>query len=231
MNSKYKSIEQYGSKYVKDYLSLNKEELLSDPYKAFLFFLSKSFNRGRNDEISDRFYNRTVAALDKVGSFNNILSNEGGLDSLLVDNQVNNHKDRDMVIDAIRYIKGLEGYNIVSHAVEQIKAKHLQSAHREIDDIKQIGHKLASLFIRDVVFLFKLESYLSPEDQNYCQPIDTWVRQIVSKLEITVNGQRDEDVAVAIVKKCTEVGVSSLLFNAGAWLVGKDSFSLLFDRL
>jgi len=66
----------------------------------------------------------------------------------------------------------------------------------------------------------------------YCQPVDTWVKQVILKLGIIKSEKVSvEEIKTAIVNICFNEEVSPLLFNMGTWLVGAKSFDLLIEGL
>jgi endonuclease III len=59
-----KNIEMLGDEYIREHISgLNRERLEQNWWEALKFFFSRSFMRGRNDELSNRYYNFTIAVL------------------------------------------------------------------------------------------------------------------------------------------------------------------------
>lgn len=88
------------------------------------------------------------------------------------------------------------------------------------------------MYLRDINFIYGLEKYLKPEEFKYCQPVDTWVKQVVLKLGIIKSERASvEEIKIAIIDVCFNKRVSPLLFNMGAWLVGAKSFDLLIEGL
>ena len=57
-------------------------------------------------------------------------------------------------------------------------------------------------------------------------------RQVAEKIKLVrAGGGSKQDFKDAIIEGCREAGVSPLLFNAGAWMVGSKSFNLLIEKL
>lgn len=236
LNCKLKSIESYGKQYVSDYLDKdrkNKPLIKSNPMEALYFFYSRAFMRGRSDELSDVYMNRTIEVLREYKSIHDIdLSN---LEDKLALNLVDNNKDRGMVSKSIRFIlDNLKDYdyNIFNWAVDAIRTNRSAEAFRALNSIYQIADKLATFYLRDVAFVSDLEPTIRLESHIYFQPIDRWVKKVTDAIGITETTDRN----ILIVKEkiiacCLEANVSPLLFNAGAWMVGANAFRLIIELL
>lgn len=89
-------------------------------------------------------------------------------------------------------------------------------------DVRGIGPKLASLLIRDVVFLEDLEDVIEPADRLYTQVIDRWVRTIAPSilLEEDLSDAADWILAGKICKYCRVAQVSGIAFNMGCTYYG-----------
>ncbi|MFA5270531.1 MAG: hypothetical protein WC400_02925 [Patescibacteria group bacterium] len=230
------SVEQYGQLYVKRFLGeqiSNKDTAYNDWREALDFLFSKVFYRGRRDELSERFMWATLKTL-KEANLDSTYDKQM-LDNHLQSNGVNNHKDRKMVCEVLDFIFNLPisyGYNIVKYTVERIKEGGIEDVFNELNTIYAIGDKLASFYLRDAVLVFGLEDKLEVDEFKYCQPIDTWVKQVATKLDIITPQEGDvETVKSAIIGACRGESVSPLLFNAGAWMVGAKSFDLLIEQM
>lgn len=232
---KFLSIEQYGKRYVIDILlkQADKNTCLNNSYEALKFLFAKSFYRGRRDEISKKFQNRTIKVLDgyyHAGLIKEIDGEE--LESSLKENLVNNHKDRQMVMAAIKFILQITNHNIVAYSIDMIRNRRTEDIYNQLVDLPQIGPKLASLFLRDIVLVYDLKGFLTIDTEKYMQPVDTWVRQVAEALKVI--GKDDKDpitVSEKIVNQCNNHSVCPLLFNAGAWYVGARSFELFLESL
>ncbi|OGB73674.1 hypothetical protein A3K24_02440 [candidate division Kazan bacterium RIFCSPHIGHO2_01_FULL_44_14] len=232
---KIKSVEQYGQLYMKRFLQdqiAHKDAIYDDWREALEFLFSKVFYRGRRDELSERFMWATLKTLKEIEldpDYNKQL-----LDNRLQSNGVNNHKDRKMVCEVLDFVFNLPtpyGRNIVKYTIERIKNGKILDIFNELNTIYAIGDKLSSFYIRDVALVFDLEDKLLADDFKYCQPIDTWVKQVAVKLDLIAPQEGDvATIKSAIIDACRGANVSPLLFNAGAWMVGAKSFDLLIER-
>ncbi len=134
-------------------------------------------------------------------------------------------RDCEMVLDIFRFIcekKSAEGQilNIAAYAAECIEAGNTEKAHKELDEIWQIGPKIAAFFLRDLATVLQLKPV--PRDYRFLQPVDTWVGQIADKLNIHAD---------KLVDACQSAGVDPIRFNQGAWYLGKHSLDLLLENL
>lgn len=155
--------------------------------------------------------------------------------------KVGKARDVEMVISTLKYISRISNRNIIVHSIERINSgkiedhyKELQYQYNQANGIYQVGPKIASLYLRDVVSLFQLEDKLSEDDYIYLQPIDTSVRKVAIKIGLVTNSENevnDEEIRKKIVKLCQEFHCSPLQFNHGAWYTGNYAFDLLFDNL
>lgn len=243
--NKIKGIEKYGLLYVERFLRQqidNKEKIYSDWYEALIkFFFTKVFYRGRNDELSERFMNATIQTLNEYKPTKNY--DRESLNSRLESNGVNNGMDRQMVLEVLDLIFNSltsSQNNIVKYTVDEIKDGKIVNVFNTLNKIYCIKDKLASFYLRDVIITYQLEKILKPNDFQYCQPIDTWVKKVVLKIniinsadidKIKSNKKKNEYIKSAIIKSCLDANISPLLFNAGAWLVGAKSFDLLIENL
>lgn len=233
---KIKSVERYGRLYMKRFLQdqiTGKDSVHNDWREALVFLFSKVFYRGRRDELSERFMQATIKTLKEVNLDSGY--DKQILDSHLQSNGVNNHKDRRMVCEVLDFTFNLPtpyNRNIVKYTIERIKSGKIADIFNELNTIYAIGDKLSSFYIRDTALVFDLENNLRADDFKYCQPIDTWVKQVAVKLDIIAPQEKDtETIKSAIIDVCRGASISPLLFNAGAWMIGSQSFDLLIEQL
>jgi len=142
-------------------------------------------------------------------------------------------RDREMVLDTLRFVAERPAsrgqvLNLTDHSACCLEAGHATALHRELQDIRQIGPKVAAFFLRDLVAVLRLQSHLTAEDYVVLQPIDTWVEQVAKRLAIQ---PAKCGLALSLVGACQECGVDPIRFNQGAWYVGAHSFDILLERL
>lgn len=84
-------------------------------------------------------------------------------------------------------------------------------------DVRGVGPKMTSLFLRDVVLLFELESQIDAADRLYLQPIDKWTRAIAPWIidEVNIEDAADWVLAGKMAKYARLAGVSGVRANIG----------------
>lgn len=225
----------YGERYKKEIMNVTKltPKLLADDwFVALKFWFGKSFFRGRLDSISEEFMNKAWSAISSVGKNKILKINMDTLNKSLINAEVNNHFDRKMVLESLKFLQQLKDHNMATYAYSSIKQGNTLKIYSELNNIFAIGPKLASLYLRDICFIYKIEP-LDKEQLLYLQPVDTWVRQVA--IELGIPGCTDEtntkEVVTPIVDFCVKNHISPLLFNAGAWYVGAKSFKFILELL
>lgn len=250
MNTKtlVRQIARFSKNYKEGFLKeriKNKNNYLKSPKSALFFVLSYSFYQGRRDEISSRFEERAKTALESFLGNNNVLlysspritdkdnhrTKYKGLYDLLKQNKVNKEGDRLMVISLVNFIQFNNEKNILHFLIEQIKSKKIAEAYRNLDGIWSIGPKIASLILRDVVYIYELEKYLSDEDYYFLQPIDTWVHNLSKSIDLVNKDKIYRGEAKDITDKCFELGLNPIHYNQGAWYIGSNSLQVLLQNI
>lgn len=101
------------------------------------------------------------------------------------------------------------------------KSGALEAVFERIVDIRGLGPKNTSNFLRDMVFFLGLEDALHPKERIFIQTIDKWVRQIAPHI-IPEELYRTQDFVLAgkINKYTRLAGVSPIRFSMGASYFG-----------
>lgn len=238
------AILSYGDRYKEEYLlKYSNDELLRNWLEALKFFFGRAFYQGRRDDVSGKVQDAAIGVIEHNSSIVNGNLEDNDLDILKKELQekigkgkIGKARDVEMVISALQYVRRLPNLNIVAHSIQRIDAceisKHYQELQKSLNKtgIVQVGPKIASFYLRDVVSLFQLENLVSYDFQFCLQPVDVWVRRL-AKIGIVQNNATDEEIQKAIVKLCNELHCSPLKFNQGAWYAGYHSFDLLLENL
>ena len=124
---------------------------------------------------------------------------------------------------ASRLVTSLENYdfNIVKWASSLAKSGDIEIAWNKLDKIRGIGKKIASLFLRDIVYAFEID-----EDKVgkkvYLQPIDIWTERGAKALAhfISKNPKSYWEFAEVLVEVSEYASVHSTLTNSGLWIFG-----------
>jgi hypothetical protein len=235
--NKLKAVEEYGRRYVREYLAEarnQRDAIAGDPLAALMFMHGKLFMRGRRDEISVAFRDRTREVLERYGSLEEI--DLRVLEEELVGNRVNNRYDRRMVRESVGFARDElmeHDRNVFTWAVDAIRRGEVVSAYNALQGIFAVADKLATFYLRDVTLVEGIEDCIMQKDYPYVQPVDTWVEQVAGSLGLIDDSDRRKRSAIKrkIISSCLEAEVSPLLFNAGAWMVGAHAYRLLFELL
>lgn len=109
--------------------------------------------------------------------------------------------------------------NIAVHVRDLMSCGETTRAYNFMKEIRGIGEKIASFYLRDIVYLTRLDEN-NISDLHLLQPMDTWLEQT---FKILFNSGAPKDLKGKqrlIVDLCKESGVSSISFNQGAWILG-----------
>lgn len=92
-----------------------------------------------------------------------------------------------------------------------------------IVDVRGLGPKLASLLLRDIVFMFDYENRVEAADRLYCLPIDKWTRMIAPLIieEPDVEHMPDWVLAGKVCKYARRNHISSIRFSMGLSYFGQ----------
>ena len=247
MNSKaIKAIIAYGQIYREEFLRgvWSEKHLLEDWREALRFFFDKAFYQGRSDEMSGRVHEAALKVLEPMLSQWPQLPENWDREELrrrlqakIGKGKVGRGRDVEMVVSSLEYVSKLPHSNIVKHSVQRIEAgdigrhfEELQKAKSEAG-IVQVGPKIASFYLRDIVSLFEIEDKVSANFQFTLQPIDTWVRKVAFRTGMVPKKASDRQIGQAIIGLCNKENCSPLQFNQRAWYAGARAFDLLMENL
>ena len=113
--------------------------------------------------------------------------------------------------------------SIVNWIVKSVNQKgRIEPQFLRMVDVRGVGPKITSLFLRDVVLLFGLEERLEHSDRLYVQPIDKWMRSIAPYVIEEPNAENLADWILAgkLSKYARKAGVSGVRFNMGTTWFG-----------
>lgn len=91
-----------------------------------------------------------------------------------------------------------------------------------IVDIRGVGPKATSTFLRDIAFLFDLEEKLDHVDRLFVQPIDRWIRLLAPYVvpDEDIGDAADWVLAGKVAKYARRAAVSGIRYNMGALYFG-----------
>lgn len=111
--------------------------------------------------------------------------------------------------------------NIAVYVKGCIKGGNTAGAHKFIKDIRGVGEKIASFYLRDIAYLADdLDEKNIPSDLYLLQPMDTWLKQTFRILFNSNVPEKLQEGQELIVELCKQSKVSSVAFNQGAWVLG-----------
>lgn len=244
------SIASYGDRYRTQYLAiLDPHLLLTDWWAALDFFFGRACYQGRKDAVSAQVQlairevlNPRFGQEDGVRNFErekteHWMDIKANLKARIGKGRVGKARDIEMVTSTLDFIAKLPDLNIVRYSRDRINRKEIGAHYKELqrscdpNGIIQVGPKIASFYLRDIVVLFDLEPLVPIDVAFQLQPIDVWVRRLVIKLRLVEPDASDDHIREAIVAECLHQGISPIRFNQGAWYVGFHAFDLFLELL
>lgn len=244
MNKKYfEKIIYFGDLYKKEYLNKPKFHpgfLKANWWNGLSLFLNHSFYQGRKDEVSELveyaanevlkkyFSGETTNELDRV----DLKAVDDELRKKIGKGKIGKERDIEMIVEILKFVKALPERNLTIYSLDKISDGLVKEHFDELQTIRQIGPKIASFYIRDLISIYDLDDSVDYEDLEFLQPIDVWVKRIAFAIGILEKRSEPENrVKKKIVEKCKEFNVSSIKFNQGAWYFGKNAFEILVKNL
>ena len=208
-------------------------------FDALQFFLSKVFyGRLHDNRMLEYFwYAYKVLDCDRLHLLKPNFSPDH-LDLQMEREGVKNRHDRHMVIDSLSMARNLDLWdnNIASFTLDRIRNGKITEVYKALihkghRGLHGIGPKRASVFIRDVVMIWKLEQHVNTDDDFItCVPIDTHFQQTCERVGLRPERNKahsgilsEQDVrslARQITHACNLEEVSPFYFDVGAWMVG-----------
>lgn len=237
----FRKIVYFGNLY-RNGLSNNfpRNQLEADWYSGLSLLLDHSFYQGRRDDVSDMvkkaatpildgyFKNKDVAAL-LTCNFESLFND---LTRVIGKGKVGKERDIRMIISIFDFVKTLPEKNLILYCVREIQEGRIHGLYSNLMVITQVGPKVASFYLRDLVDIYDLENYIQKDYLRYLQPIDVWVRRVANRIGIVADvGLGEEDIRECILRACADFQVSAFRFNQGAWYVGKNAFEILMKYL
>ncbi|MEJ5339450.1 MAG: hypothetical protein ACK42C_01495 [Aquificaceae bacterium] len=225
--------ESLGERYAKVYLynmDFTDDKLSTDPYLAMEFFIRHSFYRGRRQELSSRYVNDVLRVLDEYELKN------APIESLLEDKFLSRIKEIKISKKDIEHLESLfselrklknEGYNFYNYIRNLVKAGELEKVYKELKGIKEVGDKIASFILRDVILISQIRKNIDRKEVPYIFPVDTHVRKVIKDYLALSSEEKLFDYIEGLQKNDT-LSVSRIA--AGMWYSYYHSFELLLEN-
>jgi len=251
-----RSVAALSGRYEREFLATwvaKKDQYRTDWLSALDFFLGHVFFQGRRDALSERYYLQTMGVLRDFFSldpdeqrqrldeawnsswiphdqdWSGVIKDGNSLLGALAAAKAGKQRDLEMVLDTLRYIRGLPEWNVVTFSLDEVTSGRIGEHYEALRQIRQVGPKTASFYLRDLCSVYKLKT--AGDGLLATQPIDTWVRTISKEVGI-IDGTETQGVAkTKILSECERVGVSPADYNAGAWYLGTHSLEVALEGL
>jgi hypothetical protein len=212
---------------------------LRDPYLCLRSFLGfYAFSRRGKDRVDTA--NAAVAALDEVMGDNPkpfLLASDASAMWAAFEEQctINKRKPQEQlnvglvagIPELAQEIFRSDGVGSIAEWIEGtvVRTSRIEDQFMRIVDIRGVGPKVASVFLRDIVFLFSLEDQIDPIDRLYVQPLDKWTRTIAPAIieEPGIDHSADWILAGKMAKYTRKSGISGVRFNMGVAALGAAS--------
>ncbi len=136
----------------------------------------------------------------------------------------NETQDRGVVQGLFELAAELGGQSIATWIVRGAETERkIEAQFMRIVDIRGLGPKGTSTFVRDVVYLYEIEDKIEAVERIHIQPVDRWLRLIVREVvpEDGMDHAADWVIAGKVNKYCRRAGVSGVLFNMGCTYFGQ----------
>jgi hypothetical protein len=234
---------EYGDSFLEEFLLPNLERCIGRPQEPITEALHDAKNSlaafyghyafARRGKERDSLSRAALNALNKVheeGNFEDILQAQDGVIIWerfhnIAESQgikVNETQDRGLLqgmLELAQEIYRIDGVGSVAGWMQQAvqRTGSLEPIFLRIVDIRGVGPKSTSTFMRDLVHLYDLERRIEPVDRIYVQPVDRWLRAVAPYLvpEPNVEGAADWIIAGKVSKYTRKARVSSVKFNMG----------------
>ncbi len=128
------------------------------------------------------------------------------------------------MLELSQEIYRLDGIGSVGEWISEavIRTSRIETPFMRIVDIRGVGPKTTSAYIRDLVLAFGVEDQVDNVDRLYLQPIDRWLRLFAENLIPEIDSETTVDWVIAgkLSRVCRLAGVSGIRFNMGATYFG-----------
>ena len=214
-----------------------KEALLTARGSLLAFFCHYAFaRRGKDREDLSRFALEAVQRVQGDGDFIDLLKLEDGTSlweafaDICTENRRKNNESQNRgliqgMLELSQEIHEADGVgSIAGWMISGVtKTRRLEPQFERVVDIRGVGPKSTSTFMRDMAYMFELEQQVEPADRIYIHPIDRWLRMMARYLvpETGMEKVADWIIAGKISKYSRRAGVSGIAFNMGSTYFGQ----------
>ncbi|MBL8068034.1 MAG: hypothetical protein JNM28_06270 [Armatimonadetes bacterium] len=213
-------------------------EVLDEPEASIRVFLG-AYAYARRGKDRDLYARTTLRALDQVlesTPIDELLTAGDGValwDAFIVQcerraikpNESQNRGIVQGIPELAQEIFALDGCGSicgwVADGIEQ--TSNIEPQFNRIVDIRGVGPKSTSTFLRDLVLIYGLEAKVNPADRIHIQPVDRWTRLATTYCVPEPHDDRLADWIVAgkVNKYARRAKVSGIRFNLGLTYFGQ----------
>jgi len=178
----------------------------------------------KRDDNNEGFVNKKFEKLYKTNELIQSLTTKNSK----IGREINNGSDLLMILDVLKFIsENEERANIYLYILNKINSNNIKKVYDELRKIYEIGPKIASLIIRDIVLINEIKIKIK-DNLQYIFPVDTWVKKTF--LNINNNKENDKISSLEVEKFFEKEGFSGSnipLIAAGVWYLAINSLDIL----
>ena len=239
-----KYAEEFLYPHIRRILEIEDEEpeLIKDAYMTargslLAFYCHYAFaRRGKDREDLSNFALEAVQQVQGDGEFEDILKLDEGtvlweaFSAICQEKRRKNNESQNRgliqgMLELAQEIYKEDGNGSIANWMMKgvAETRKLETHFERIVDIRGVGPKSTSTFMRDVVHMFDMEQQVEPADRIYIHPIDRWLRMMARYLvpEPSMDKAADWIIAGKISKYSRRAGVSGIAFNMGSTYFGQ----------
>jgi len=166
------------------------------------------------NKIISQYFNRKINNNDALSNFEKECK-KIGIGSNRTNNIFFKNKGKITILD---FMYGIDNIAIEKWVKTCIEHGKISDAHSEMCKIRGIGEKIASFYIRDIVYKYSLEKIVKSK-KHLIHPIDIWVRR-AGQIILKDWNKTDYKIRKFLVESAEEWKITNAELNAGLWILG-----------
>ena len=122
-----------------------------------------------------------------------------------------------------------------------MKSCVINSLHSDLQQISQVGDKIASFYLRNIVKFFNVDTKYYSNNIDKVLPIDIWIKRVILKLlnpdlkdaeiQKRIEEESDKLIKSKMIEICQTHHLDAVCFNQGCWVMGFHSFDLVVNYI